>query len=182
MILALDQTLELAAPLFPPALVPPGTLRALVRMAGELPPVASGGGVECRLGTSARVDLLMYLLACEGGSSAMLRCQAGNASPAWQGVRHFCDAWSTAGSLLQAWVPVLWLEFDVEQGDALPAPLPFPCVDRHLLDPFAPQPQDRATRVQNIEVIRQAFALLLGHPLDAVTDGAMTRCIERLPP
>jgi len=181
MILAIDDTLKLAASLFPPALVPPHTQRALVRLAGVLPPVASGGAVECRLGDDPRVDLLMYLLAEEGGPRAMLRRPAGENDPAWRAVRSFCEAWSCEGSPFQTWVPVLWLEFDVEGEDALPSPLPFPCVDRHLLDALPPGPQDSATREVCLQVIREAAALLLGRPLSAATEREMTRCIERLP-
>lgn len=188
MLVALDRTLELVAPLLPPALVCPGMLGTLAAVAGELPAVASGGAVECRLGASSRVDLLMYLLAEEGGARALLRRSAENApallaTPAWRGILDFCAAWAEPGSMLHAGVPVFWLEFDVEgEAPMPPAPLPFPCVERHLLDESSPEEQDGAERAACLAVIRQSAALLLGRPLAPATARVMDRCLERLPP
>jgi len=189
MILALDRTLGLAASLFPPALVSPEALRSLVAIAGELPQVASCGAVECRLGKCSRVDLLMCMIAREGGHQALLRCRSGEASapavlstPAWRGVLDFCAAWADPASILHAWVPVFWLEFDVEGDGAAPAPLPFPCVDEHLLDDRPPGEQDEAKRSASLQVIRRALSLLLDRPLACPAEAAMTSCIERLPP
>jgi hypothetical protein len=187
MLVALDRTLELVAPLLPPALVCQDTLGTLAAVAGDLPAVASGGAVECRLGPSSRVDLLMYMVAEEGGHRVLLRQSAEDRSavlraPAWRGVLDFCAAWAEPASILHAGVPVFWLEFDVEAGATIaPAPLPFPCVERHLLEKSPPEEQDGAERAGCLEVIGQASALLLGRPLARATSMAMARCVERLP-
>ncbi|WP_437818259.1 hypothetical protein [Sorangium sp. So ce1078] len=204
MIVALDELMAQGAALLPPALVSPAAHARLAAVAARLPAVASSAAVECRLGASEQVDLLVCLTAAEGGHRALLGRRADLdllATPAWARVVAFCAEWADPGSLLHRGVPLLWLELDLPDVEArspsVPAPYPFPCIDPALPGGAAPARSGEASGAREASeaseasagaaipeqagVIRRALALLLGEPVPPAVDGALLRCIARLP-
>ncbi|WP_437281585.1 hypothetical protein WME90_13830 [Sorangium sp. So ce375] len=193
MIVPLHALMAPEAALLPPALVSPAASARLAAVAGGLPAAASSVAVECRLGGSERVDLLVCLIAAEGGHRELVRRRAGLdllSTPAWARVVEFCAEWADARSPLHRGVPLLWLELDLPDVGALagsvPAPYPFPCVEPGLVGggalPASPAVAAGAALPEQASVIRRALALLLGEPMPPAVDGALLRCIARLPP
>ncbi|WP_437970527.1 hypothetical protein WMF04_15115 [Sorangium sp. So ce260] len=195
MIVALDELMAPGAALLPPALVSPAAHARLAAVAARLPAAASSAAVECRLGASERVDLLVCWTAAEGGHRALAGRRADLellATPAWARVVAFCAEWADPGSLLHRGVPLLWLELDLPDVEArsppVPAPYPFPCIDPALPGGVAPARPGEASAASagaaipdQAGVIRRALALLLGEPVPPAVDGALLRCIARLP-
>ncbi|WP_437535728.1 hypothetical protein WME79_15040 [Sorangium sp. So ce726] len=202
MIVPLHALMAPDAALLPPALVSPAACSRLAAVAGGLPAAASSVAVECRLGASERVDLLVCLIAAEGGHRELVRRRAELdrlATPAWARVVEFCAEWADAGSPLHRGVPLLWLELDLPDAGALPgpvpAPYPFPCVEPGIVGGLvaaspgaaagAALPEGAsggAALSERASVIRRALALLLGEPVPPAVDGALLRCLARLPP
>ncbi|KYF95944.1 hypothetical protein BE20_43660 [Sorangium cellulosum] len=191
MIVPVHALMAEGAALLPPALVSPAAHARLAAAAAGLPAAASCAAVECRLDGSERVDLLVCLTAAEGGHRALARRRADLdllAEPAWARVAAFCAEWADPGSPLYRGIPLLWLELDLPDDVArlpstVPAPYPFPCVDPAVPGGVAPGAAgDGAGLREQTGVIRQALALLLGEPVPPAVDGALLRCIARLPP
>ncbi|WP_437614430.1 hypothetical protein WMF20_15530 [Sorangium sp. So ce834] len=197
MIVPVHELLAEGATLLPPALVSPAAHARLAAAAVGLPAAASCAAVECRLGGSARVDLLVCLTAAEGGHRALVRRRVELdllSTPAWARVVAFCAEWADPGSPLYRGVPLLWIELDLPDDGArvpssVPAPYPFPCVEPAVPGGVAParpgevgRAGDGAGLPEQAGVIRRALALLLGEPAPPAVDGALLRCIARLPP
>ncbi|AUX31321.1 MULTISPECIES: hypothetical protein [Sorangium] len=197
MIVPVRELLAEGAALLPPALVSPAARARLAAAAVGLPAAASCAAVECRLGGSERVDLLVCLTAAEGGHRALVQRRAELdllSTPAWARVVAFCAEWADPGSPLYRGVPLLWLELDLPDDGArgpssVPAPYPFPCVEPAVPGGVAParpgevgRTGDGAALPEQAGVIRRALALLLGEPPPPAVDGALFRCIARLPP
>ncbi len=109
----MDATLRALEGYLPPLLVGAGALGRLREVTGMLPAALSESWyLECRLNGEERVDLIVRV-GPEGGG--ML---AGDGR--WGALREWCAEWADPESALHRDVRRIWLEFDLEDGVAVP--------------------------------------------------------------
>lgn len=114
MIRPLPETLDLLDPHLATELVPPVALARVRTLAQKLPAATSSAMLECHLGQSApRVDCSISAIADHGGRER-LGAEPLPECDAWRRIRDFCDAWAAPSSPLGERVPLVWLEFDLD--------------------------------------------------------------------
>jgi hypothetical protein len=178
----------------PAALVSDVAAARVLAVARELPEAAYCACFECRLAPDEdRVDFLVCVLAEDGGGEALagaLGSRVGAAlgtAPAWQRVFDFCREWTHAETTLHEQVPFIWLEFDLPHtGAARPEPFLFFCVQRYFRsDPLrllgVSGAQEVGMAATYRQVLEQALAILLGHPVARTTERMLFACFDELP-
>ena len=180
---AIPELLQDAAPHLPPGLNEEAARVRRGALLPALPPAATIGAFECRLEAGARqVDFEICIRAADGGRAALAAgldalaaSVAGDAR--WARTIDFLRAWCDPGSVLFDTVPVVWLEFDLDDAHD-GAPAPFVVV---TLAPGLAFAEGTAVGPTAARALAEAFARLAGGGLGAATERAFARCIRELP-
>lgn len=165
----------------PLALVSPAALDRVIAIASALPAVLDGWGFECRLAAQdTRVDFGALVSAASGGHQSLAqasdpRCARLLNEPAWAAVVRFCRAWAEPGSLLQRFVPFIFLELD---GDERQSAIPVPSVFVRLPTPWEVNGQGEQVIAT---LARTALELLRDQPLPAEVLATLAQANDALP-
>lgn len=180
---AVPELLRVVTPHLPAGLIDAAARGRFGKLPAALPSAAAAGAFECRLEAGARqVDFEVCIRAADGGRAALAAgldalagAVAGDAQ--WARTIEFLRAWCDPGSVLFDTVPVVWLEFDLDDAHD-GAPAPFVVV---TLDPALAFAEGKAVGPTAARALAEAFARLAGGGLDAATEQAFARCIRALP-
>ncbi len=133
---------ELASHL--PSEIQEGTdLEPLRRLEAFVPEGAQAIGFECRLAHGSHaIDLGVALTRAQGGRGSLATLRhpealrlAAEQHPRWQAIHDFGVLWHDPRSVVHAWVPFVFLEYDAsEAARAVPVPSIFAALDSPLGD------------------------------------------------
>ena len=160
-------------------LVPPAARERLLAIARAIPDLGDTVGFECRLGPAAGpVDLGLGIR--RRAQLFALPPPPPGSPPEWERVTEFCRAWWDPTSLLQAWVPFAFLEFDAYAPGTIPVPSIFVSLDWPLSDPDDSHAEAECRRL-SARVVHGALAVLLEPEAhDRLTEN-LDACILELP-
>jgi hypothetical protein len=163
-------------------LVAAETLASLYEIADRLPVPFASGALECRLGESPRVDLLLSLRGASDHPIALARTLSiADAGSAWQRIRDFCEQWSAPASPLAGPIPALWIEIDCDpETPAPPLPWGFLCVDRWVDAATARWNRAASESAADLPEIAAGLSLLAGRAPAPQVLACLGRCRELL--
>jgi hypothetical protein len=162
------------------ALVSRRALDRILVIARAVPDLGDCIGFECRLGSAAGpVDLGLGIGRRTGGGEQLPTLPPGF-PPEWQRFAAFCRTWWDPTSLLHAWIPFAFLEFDADAPGTYPVPSVFVSLDWPLANPDDPRSEADRRRL-SATVVRNALALLLESSADGRLAQNLDRCIDDLP-
>lgn len=183
MLFSTRSTLEAVRTFLPRALVDERGWTRITRAASSLPDAISSHTIECRLTEGAsQVDYL----ACgtvRAGSAPLLAnrhqwqlpASEAEAPPAWERVWALLSGWAEETESLARHVPLIWLEFDLEDGaPEQPVPRVGVCVDPTLADGAVVRPAEFEAPLE------RALSLLRGGSLSRSGWTVLRRAIEAL--
>ncbi|MFY0578067.1 hypothetical protein ACN28S_30465 [Cystobacter fuscus] len=185
MIAPLDELLAQMQPHLPRVLVSEYSFARAMEIARVLPDISGGICLECRLGRGdSRVDFIICALAQDGGREAFpVDPPTPLSSPLWERVFAFCKEWRNPASMLHTRIPMIWLEFDMdESASPILRPLPFACIQPWIArgppgrrDPMAQlEDQGRTLAWRSLELLGE-------HLLTSSIERTVSACFEQLP-
>ena len=179
MILSVERACQVLGPQIPPRLIDASAWDRICALAAGLPPLFGWGIFECRLREGEnRVDALFCISRREGGRAALTQWLAQDHQRSTLGpAGRFLGAWLETGGLLEAEVPLAWLEYDLP-GSGPDEPFVQFCVDREYPNAHR-SPALTPLRLRSLA--QQGLGLLLGRSPDSVRLAMLERCVERLP-
>lgn len=135
---ALTDALSLLQRETPSVLIGEASWSKLVRIAESAPSGWDSFGFEVRLGEGSDVDLGLAMKSLRGaitsrGASADRRVEGGKADPRLQRLGAFAQQWHAGSSILNKWVPFVFLEYDAASAcDLVSVPSIFVALDAPL--------------------------------------------------
>jgi hypothetical protein len=166
-------------------LVVPENFKQIISLARFFPGnLTSFLGFECRLGDSAaRTDWAFAVSGSGNDRNVLTNLLSHGYLPdyffhedAWQQVRRFSTAWTTASSVLQDKIQCFWLEFD------MPTPLPQIPIPSVFFGPSKlPDKADNIDVSEYAWLVKSALPLLRGHRVQPSIQEGMKRSIRHLP-
>jgi len=190
--ISLQETLDAVRPVLPRAIVGDEAWARARAIARHMPDAVSTCYLECRLlPGDDRVDF-MYSVNLPAGIADVV---AGNnpdldlpaallEAPEWKRIRTFLRGWVSGEDGLRQFVPITWMEFDIEFGTGEAPDRPIPevgfCVQPELAAGFegvAPSLDSEAFRASTWA----ALHLLRGEAPDPGEQACFHRCLEALP-